>query len=68
MQFNALIDEVRELSLEEKVEMRSLLDRYVAEDERRRIAESHRESLQELREGRLEFTGDVERLRDMLEG
>ena len=59
MQFNALVDEVQELSLEEKLEMRGLLDRYLVEEERQRIARSHQESLVELREGRFDFTDDV---------
>ena len=67
MQFNALVDEVRELSLEEQLEMRGLLDRYLAEEERQRIASSHQESLLEFREGRLDFTDDVDRLRNDLE-
>ena len=67
MQFNALVDEVQELSLEEKLEMRGLLDRYLAEEERQRIARSHQESLVELREGRFDFTDDVDRLRKDLE-
>jgi len=47
--------------------MRVLLDRYVAEEERRIIAESYKESLSELREDRLEFSNDVGQLRKMME-
>lgn len=63
MQFNALVDEVQELSLEEKLEMRGLLDRYLADEERQRIARSHQKSLAELQAGRLEFTDDLDQLR-----
>ncbi len=67
MQFNTLVDEVRELSLDEKLAMRGLLDRYLAEERRQSIARSYRESLAELEEGRLRFTDDVAQLKGDLE-
>ncbi len=66
MQYSTLVEEIQGLSLKEKLEMRGLLDRYVAEEERQQIARSHEESLAELRDGRLEFTNDVEQLVDSL--
>ncbi len=67
MQFHTLVDEIRDLSLAEKQDMRTLLDRFVAEQRREEIAGSHEESIEELRQGRLEFTGNPSQLRRMLD-
>jgi len=67
MHFHTLVDEIRDLSLAEKQDMRTLLDRFVAEERREEIARSHEESLEELRQGRLEFTSNPSQLRRMLD-
>ncbi len=67
MHFHALVDEIQDLSLAEKQEVRTLLDRFVAEERRGEMARNHEESLEELRQGRLEFTSDPSRLRRMLD-
>ncbi len=67
MQFHTLVDQIRDLSLPEKEEVRSLLDRLVAEERRAEIALHHQESLEELRRGELEFANDPRRLRDLME-
>ncbi len=67
MHFHTLIDEIRDLSLAEKQEIRTLLDRLVAEERREEMVRSHKESLEELRLGRLEFTSDPNQLRRMLD-
>lgn len=51
MNFLTLVEEIRHLSLSEKEEMRSLLDRYVAEERRAQMPAHHRESLEELQRG-----------------
>lgn len=66
MHFHALVEEVRQLSLPEKEEMRSLLDRIVAEERRAEIASRYKESLEELRNDDLEFSDDPARLRDLM--
>ncbi len=67
MHFHALVDEIQDLSLAEKQEVRTLLDRFVAEERRKEMARNHEESLEELRQDRLEFTSDPSRLRRMLD-
>lgn len=66
MHFHALVEEVRHLSLSEKEEMRSLLDRLVAKERRAEIAARHQEGLEELRNGGLELSDDPTRLRDLM--
>jgi hypothetical protein len=67
MQFSTLVEGVRDLSHEEKLEMQKLLERSLVEDRRRDFAKSHQESLDEFREGRLEFSDDIDKLQSMLE-
>ena len=68
MQFHLLVDEIRHLSLSEKEEIRSLLDKFLIEERRAEISSHHQQSLEELRRGDLEFSSDPDRLRQMLEG
>ena len=67
MQFHTLVEKIRHLSLPEKEEMRSLLDRFVADERRAEISAHHRESLEELQRGELKFSSDPERLRELLD-
>jgi hypothetical protein len=62
-----LVDEIRHLSLPEKEEIRSLLDKFLTEERRAEINNHHQKSLEELRQGELEFSSDPARLRQMLE-
>ncbi len=64
--FNSLIEELQKLPHEEKKEVKSLLERYIIEEERERILISYQESLKELKAGKLEFTGDLDELKGML--
>lgn len=67
MQFHLLVDEIRHLSLPEKEEIRSLLDKFLIEERRAEISSHHQQSLEELRRGELEFSSDPAQLRPMLE-
>ncbi len=65
--YSELIEEIQNLTPEEKKEVKSLIERYIIEDERERIFADYQESLKELREGKLRFSGDMGELRGMLE-
>ena len=67
MQFHLLVDEIQHLSLPEKEEIRSLLDKLLTAERRAEISSHHQQSLEELRRGELEFSSDPHRLRQMLE-
>lgn len=68
MQFHLLVDEIRHLSLPEKEEMKTLLDKFLIEERHSEIARNHAQSLDEHRRGELEFSSDPARLRHLLEG
>ncbi len=64
--FAAVVEEVKNLSTEEKMEMQTLIERYIAEERRQEIYENYQASLSELKEGRLVFSSDVNALKGML--
>lgn len=64
--FAAVVEEVKNLSTEEKMEMQILIERYIAEERRQEIYENHQASLSELKEGKLVFSSDVNALKGML--
>lgn len=65
--FADVFEEVKNLSTEEKRELQSLIEKYLAEEKRQQILESHQASLRELDEGQLVFSSDVNALKGMLD-
>lgn len=68
MQFHALVDEIQQLTVPEKEEVRDLLDKFLAEERRSQLVASYAEARQELEQGKLEFSGDAAQLRAKLSG
>ncbi len=67
LRFDNLVDEVKKLSVEEKEELEFLVERFLVEERREDIYKNYRKSLQELGEGKLEFSSDLNRLKHRLE-
>lgn len=67
LRFDSLVDEVKKLSTEEKEELEFLVERFLVEERREEIYKNYQQSLQELGEGKLEFSIDIGRLRNTLE-
>ncbi len=65
--FNEIVDRVQHLSLEEKEDLKFLIDRYVVEERRKVIAYHVEEGRKELREGSLAFSSDLDSLKTMLD-
>ena len=64
--FAEIVEDVKQLSPAEKEELRELLKKYLIEERRREILQNCEEGLQELREGKLTFTSDLEELQKQL--
>jgi hypothetical protein len=64
--FAEVVEEVKNLSLEEKLELRALIENYLAEERRQEIFDNYQSSLDELKEGKLAFSSDVDTLKGML--
>lgn len=68
MTFANLVDEVRTLPVEEKVELRHVLDEELNESLRNDVLSAHEEALREYHAGALTFTSDPNELLRSLDG
>jgi hypothetical protein len=64
--FAEVVEEVKNLSTEEKLELKILIGKYLAEEKRQEIYENYQASLNELEEDKLAFSSDVSILKGML--
>jgi hypothetical protein len=64
--FAAVVEEVKNLSTEEKLELQTLIEKYLAEERRQEIYDNYQASLTELNEGKLVFSSDMSTLKGML--
>ena len=64
--YNTLVEEVKKLSVEEKEELKFLIEKYLVEERRDEIFKNYQESKKEIEEEQLEFSGDIKRLKETL--
>ena len=64
--YNTLVEEVKKLSVEEKEELKFLIEKYLVEERRDEIFKNYQESKKEIEEKQLEFSGDTKTLKEML--
>ena len=64
--YNVLVEEVKKLSVEEKEELKFLIEKYLVEERRDEIFKNYQERKKEIEEELLEFSGDIKRLKEML--
>ena len=64
--YNTLVEEVKKLSVEEKEELKFLIEKYLVEARRDEIFKNYQESKKEIEEEQLEFSGDIKRLKELL--
>ncbi|MGA9996008.1 MAG: hypothetical protein WBP93_11375 [Pyrinomonadaceae bacterium] len=64
--FAEIVEEIKQLSTEEKAELQNLIESYLIEERRREIHENYQESLNESDENRLDFSSNVDELREIL--
>jgi len=65
--FASILEDIKQLSFEEKKELLEITKKYLIEEARNRIYSEHHESLKELQEGKLHFSDDINDLKDDLE-
>jgi phosphopantothenate synthetase len=61
--FAEIVEEVKNLSTEEKLELQTLIEKYLVEERRQEIYANQQESLRELKEGELVFSGETDYFR-----
>jgi hypothetical protein len=64
--FSRVVEDVKQLSIAEKEELQELLKSYLIEERRREIEENHKAGLNEVREGAVSFSSDLDTLRKSL--
>ena len=64
--FADLVEEVKTLSIQEKLELHELIEKYLIEARRDEIYDSYALSVSELNQHKLEFSKDTDKLRGML--
>jgi hypothetical protein len=64
--FAQVVEDVKQLSQEEKQELQELLRMYLIEERRQEIRKNSEDGLEELRDGKLTFTSDNEKLKEQL--
>ena len=64
--FATLVENVRSCSMEEKLELKSLLERALIEERREEILADHRRSQAELKRGDLKFSSSISQLKKTL--
>ena len=65
--FVDVVENVKQLSFEEKQELRGLIDNYLNEERREEIYRNYQASKQNLADGKLQFSSDIEELEAMLD-
>jgi tRNA A22 N-methylase len=66
MTYNILIDEIKKLPLDEKEDLKNLLDKYLIEEKRSKIYKKFKESLSEVKEGKIKFSNNIATLKKKL--
>lgn len=66
MTFEAIVENVRSCSTEEKEELKFLLERELIETRRREIKENGRRSIEQFKRGKLKFSSSIRDLKKSL--
>ena len=64
--FAEVVEQVKKLSIEDKEELRALLEKYLVDERREEVLKNYDQSLNELKEGKLEFSTDINRLKELI--
>jgi hypothetical protein len=64
--FAGVVEEVKQLSFDEKQELKDLLESYLLEERRREIYENGEQSKRELEKDKLKFSSDTAEIMQML--
>lgn len=64
--FIDVVEDVKQLSIEEKQELKGLIDSYLIEERREDIYQNYKQSKQNLADGKLQFSSNLNELEAML--
>ena len=64
--FKDLVNNVRNLSLNEKLEIKNIVEKSIIDEQRKEIHDCYLESKQEYKDNKLKFSNDIKKLRKMI--
>ena len=67
MSFSDVVETIKNLSFEEKQEIQSLLAQYLREERREEIHSNYQSSLIEDKEEKLQFSSNIDELRELIQ-
>jgi len=67
VRYDILLENIKKLSLPEKEELKNLIEKYIIEEKREEIYENYLKSLNEYKQGKLQFSSDINELRKNIE-
>jgi hypothetical protein len=67
MSFSDVVETIKNLSLEEKQEIQVLLAQYLREERREEIYNNYQKSISEEQKGELNFSSNIDELKQLLE-
>lgn len=65
--FNDLINKIRSLSLDEKIEIKELIEKSIIDERRKEIHKHYMESKNEYEKNKLKFSSNISKLKKMIE-
>ena len=65
-QFNDMVDKIYSLPLEDKMELKNLLEHSISEERRNEILANFKKSKEEHQSGKLKFSSELDELKNML--
>lgn len=66
IQFNNIVDTIYNLPLEEKIELKNLLEHNIADARRDEMVSNYKQAQEEEKAQKLKFSSDIEALKQML--
>lgn len=67
MSFSDVVETIKKLSLEEKQEIQALLSQYLREERREKIYNNYQKSIKEEQQGELNFSSNIDELKQLIE-
>jgi len=61
--FNNLVDIVRELPIDEKIEIKDIIEKSIIDEDRNKIYQNYLDSKKEYNDGKLYFSSDIDSLK-----
>ena len=65
-QFNDMVDKIYSLPLEDKMELKNLLEHNISEERRNEILANFKKSKEDHQSGKLKFSSELDELKNML--